>query len=96
MKSFGKMLNTALNLAEEVYSETRQESERISDCVYVRGLTDADIRRIDEFLYDAGISCAFVDLPKVNAKRVYALVITAELRYGEQPRMTWALSRMTD
>jgi hypothetical protein len=96
MKTLNKLCRAALDLAEELYNEARHEGERVSDCVYVRGLTDVDICRIDECLYGAGINCAFVNLPKVNTKRVYALVITAESYYGEQPRMTWSLSRMTD
>lgn len=97
MRSKRNLYNNIVNTIANVECKCGEDIENFpADCTYLARLTQADIRFIDEVMYDLGVDCGFEDLPKVNPKRIYALWIVANRRYGRQPDLHWELQRITD
>ncbi len=97
MKSRRNLYNRICRVFENVEMMCSEDFyEFPSDCTFVSRLTEADIRFIDDIMYELDVMCGSIDLPKVNPKRTYAIWVTANRNYGRQPSLYWSLKRITD
>ncbi len=97
MRSKRNLYNRICHIFESVETMCSEDFyEFPSDCTYVSRLSEADIRFIDDIMYELGVMCEFEGLPVANSKRVYALWITATRQYGRQPALWWSIKPITD